>query len=292
MSNHLYRLVLQVPYASAEAFAEAIEIHCDTVAWTECQGETTAKVTGFSLKLPKEETVVRAVSITAEAMGVLTPEVDISQISPKNWVLENIKQFSPLTVGRFFIYGSDFDGQIPVSRIPMKIPAGTAFGTGNHGSTQGCLIALNGLKFGSVKTALDMGCGSGILAIAIAKRWRCTVVASDKDIKAVRIARKNVADNGERSLITVVDGPGYQKRILKGRRFNLIISNILARPLVKMSNDLSNYIALGGTVVLAGLLASQEVQVLMAHRMQGLKLKRRIRVDGWSTLVLQKYAQL
>ena len=288
MSNHLYRLVLQVPHESAEEFAEVIEIHCDTVAWPECQGETTAKVTGFSLKLPKEEIVVRAVSIAAEAIGVLAPEVDITQISPKNWVLENIKQFPPLTVGRFFIYGSDFDGQIPVSRIPMKIPASTAFGTGHHGSTQGCLIALNGLKFGSVETALDMGCGSGILAIAIAKCWRCPVVASDKDIQAVRIAKKNVAANGERSLITVVDGPGYQKRILKGRHFNLIISNILARPLVKMSNDLSNYIAPGGTVVLSGLLASQEVRVLMAHRMQGLKLKRRIRVDVWSTLVLQK----
>jgi hypothetical protein len=93
MSNHLYRLVLQVSHESAEAFAEAIEIHCDTVAWTEQQGETTAKVTGFSLKLPKEETVVRAVSIAAEAMGVLAPEVDISQISPKNWVLEISSNF-------------------------------------------------------------------------------------------------------------------------------------------------------------------------------------------------------
>ena len=292
MSNHLYRVLLQVPYEFAEAFAEAIENYCDTVAWTECQGETTAKVTGFSLNLPKEQTVVRAVSITAEAMGVLTPKVDISQISHKNWVLENIKQFPPLTVGRFFIYGSDFDGQIPVSRIPMKIPASTAFGTGNHGSTRGCLVALNELKFKFVRTALDMGCGSGILAIAIAKRWRCRVVASDKDIKAVRIAKINVAANGERSLVTVVEGPGYQKRILKGKRFNLIICNILARPLVKMSKDLSNHLTPGGTVVLAGLLVSQEVQVLAANRMQGLRLKRRIRIDGWSTLVLQKYAQL
>ena len=292
MSNHLYRVLLQVPYEFAEAFAEAIETYCDTVAWTECQGETTAKVTGFSLNLPKEQTVVRAVSITAEAMGVLTPEVDISQIAQKNWVLDNIKQFPPLTVGRFFIYGSDFDGQIPVSRIPMKIPASTAFGTGNHGSTRGCLVALNELKFKFVRTALDMGCGSGILAIAIAKRWRCRVVASDKDIKAVRIAKVNVAANGERGLVTVVEGPGYQKRILKGKRFNLIICNILARPLVKMSKDLSNHLTPGGTVVLAGLLVSQEVQVLTANRMQGLRLKRRIRIDGWSTLVLQKYAQL
>ena len=114
------------------------------------------------------------------------------------------------------------------------------------------------------------------------------MIASDKDIKAVRIAKKNVAANGERGLVIVVDGPGYQKRILKGKRFNLVISNILARPLVNMSNDLSKHITPGGTVVLAGLLTSQEVQVLMAHRMQGLKLKRRIRVDVWSTLVLQK----
>ena len=103
MSNHLYRLVLQVPYESAEAFAEAIEIHCDTVAWTECQGETTAKVTGFSLKLPKEETVVRAVSIAAEAMGVLAPEVDISQISQKNWVLEFLG-VSSLAAGLGFLH--------------------------------------------------------------------------------------------------------------------------------------------------------------------------------------------
>ena len=95
MSNHLYRLLLQVPHESAEAFAEAIEIHCDTVAWTECQGETTAKVTGFSLKLPKEEIVVRAVSIAAEAMGVLTPEIDISQICQKKLGFRKYQAISP-----------------------------------------------------------------------------------------------------------------------------------------------------------------------------------------------------
>ena len=222
--------------------------------------------------------------------STLIPEIKFFRISIKNWVLENLKQFSPITVGRFFIYGSEFEGKIPISTIPLNVPAGAAFGTGEHGSTQGCLLALDKLTDRSIQSALDMGCGSGILALAIAKRWRCRVTASDVDLKAVNVAKRNAITNGGRRFVKVLEGRGYNHRSIRHQKFDLIISNLFAHPLAKMSFDLSRCLAPRGTAVLSGLLDSQEAQVLMAYRMQGLSLKRRIKVDGWSTLILRKIA--
>ena len=151
-------------------------------------------------------------------------------------------------------------------------------------------MALDSLKKRSFKSALDMGCGSGILALAISKRWRCQVVASDIDTTAVRTAKENTVNNGETRFVNVLQGPGYCTRFLLNRQFDLIVSNIVARPLVKMSSKLSRCLALGGTAILSGLLTSQEAQIVVAHRVHGLKLKQRIRIDGWSTLVLRKDA--
>ena len=204
--------------------------------------------------------------------------------------MENFKQFPPVRIGRYFIYDRNFTGKIPTSTIPLKVPFGAAFGTGRHGSTQGCLMALDSLKKRSLKSALDMGCGSGILALAISKRWRCQVVASDIDTTAVRTAKENTVNNGETRFVNVLQGPGYCTRFFRHRKFDLIVSNIVARPLVKMSSKLSRCLALGGTAILSGLLTSQEAQILVAHREHGLKLKQRIRIDGWSTLVLCKDA--
>lgn len=288
LHKHLFRLAFRVPHDHADAFAGAIEPYFDSVAWTTPQGQTKSEVTGYSGPPPNEKLVIHAITITAEAMSVPIPEIRYLRIPVKNWVLENLKQFPAISVGRFFIYGSDFDGKIPISTIPLNVPAGAAFGTGEHSSTQGCLVALEKLTDRSIQTALDMGCGSGILAIAIAKRWRCRVTASDADLKAVNIAKRNAITNGERHFVQVLEGRGYYSRSIRRRQFDLIISNLFARSLAKMSFDLSRCLAPGGTAVLSGLLDSQQAQVLMAHRMQGLSLRRRIKVDGWSTLVLRK----
>ena len=288
--NQLYRLELQVPYDHVEIFASVVESHFDSMTWIASHCGSKANITGFSIKHLKQEEVTRAILIAADTNNIIPPKSNILRIAPKNWLAENIKQFPPQVVGRYFIYGSKFVGQKPNSKLPIYIPASEAFGTGYHGSTKGCLMALDGIKIRSVQLALDMGCGSGILALAIAKRWRCKVLAADLDPKAICIAKQNVMVNGERRYVTVLESSGYDRRSIRGQRFNLVVSNIFARPLVKMSYDVSKIMAPRGIVVLSGLLAFQEMQVLVPFRKLGLNLKRRITFDGWTTLVLRKEA--
>ena len=288
--DQLFRVEFEVSSDHVEIFSSVLESQCESVTWILSECGAKAKVTGFSTKFLNKETVSRAILVASEFHNVFLPRIDVSQISPKNWILEHTKQVSSLMVGRYFIHGSDFIGKNPISKISMYIPANEAFGTGHHGSTQGCLLALDGLKVPYIQSALDMGCGSGILALAIAKRWRCRVLAADLDSKAINITKQNVVSNGERRFISVLKTSGYSYRFLRARRFNIVVSNILARPLVKMSYSLSKILAPRGFAVLSGFLNSQENHVLAAHRALGLKLNRRITIDGWTTLVLSKNA--
>ena len=288
MSNHISRVTLITPQEYAEVYAAAIESHCDSVGWTVGSGQLNAKVTGFSDSPIEKKKVIQAVFCAASANNILAPEVKISRIPVRNWVIENVRQFVPIVVGRYFIYGSDSHKKIPTSSIPLNIPAGGAFGTGEHGSTRGCLIAFGRLKDRSIHSALDMGCGSGILAIAIAKRWRCKVIASDVDPVAVAIAKRNVIANGAVRFVRVVEGADYQNRLIGKERFNLVVCNILAGPLERMSYSLRRCLSSRGTAVVSGLLVSQESQVIAAHRRQGLMLTRLIRSDEWSTLIMSR----
>ena len=286
--DHLCRLEFQVSFDHVEIFASLLELHCDSVIWIADQGGFSANLVGFLKNNSKRADIREVVKVAAETAEILPPKLQFSQITSKNWLSENIKQFPPQIVGRYFIYGSNFIGPSPVSTLPIFIPASEAFGTGYHASTKGCLVALDGMKIRSIQLALDMGCGSGILALAIAKRWRCKVLAADLDPKALSIAKENVRLNGERRFVTVFKSSSYDRRSVRGQSFNLIVSNIFVRPLVRMSYDLSKILAPRGIVILSGLLAIQEKQVLVRYRELGLQLNRRITLDGWTTLVLSK----
>ena len=167
----------------------------------------------------------------------------------------------------------------------MEIDAATAFGTGEHPSTRGCLLALDRMvrrrRFRRVR---DVGCGSGILAIAAVKSLRRKVVASDVDPGAVRVARHHASRNGVSRQMRVGCAAGAGRR----RGCDLVFVNILARPLMLMARDLSRVVAPGGAVILSGLLRRQEAGVLAAYRMRRLTLDFRIVIDGWSILVLRK----
>jgi ribosomal protein L11 methyltransferase len=177
---------------------------------------------------------------------------------------------------------------VPASAIGIEIDAATAFGTGEHPSTRGCLLALEALAHRRrFRRPLDIGAGSGILAIAAAKRLHRRVVAGDIDPEAVRVARHHARRNGLAGRIRVVRAAGYRSRVLRRSRYDLILANILARPLALMARDLKRAIRPGGAAVLAGLLRRQEALVLAAHRAQGLSLERRLVIEGWSTLVLR-----
>ncbi len=287
-ADHLYRVIVRVPSEYADPFATALETHVGSVAWTARDGQPTAQITGFAEDPPDEKAISNAIATTANSMDASAPDIEFSLIPVQNWVVENIRQFPPIAAGRFFVHGSEYQEPIPFAQIPLCVPAGAAFGTGDHGSTKGCLLALDHLEGKRVRSALDMGCGSGILALAIAKRWKCRVVASDIDVAAGRTTRANASVNGLRRYLNVYVGPGYRNRPLKNQSYDLIVSNILARPLMRLSQALSLRVPPGGTVILAGLLIAQEAQVISAHRQHGLHLSSRIRIEGWSTLVFQR----
>ncbi|MHA1571357.1 MAG: 50S ribosomal protein L11 methyltransferase, partial [Alphaproteobacteria bacterium] len=207
-----------------------------------------------------------------------------------DWLAKNRESFKPIAVGRFFVHDSNHDGPIPANAVALQIDAATAFGTGAHATTQGCLVLLADLLRHRVLSApvLDLGCGTGILALAIAKARRVPVLATDIDPEAVRITRLNSRRNGLTPWVRAVRADGYNApEIRRSGPYGLIIANILARPLAQMAPALARNLAPGGKVILSGLLEDQERQVLAPHLAQGLALRRRYSRDGWLALLLE-----
>ena len=216
-------------------------------------------------------------------------EVAEERLPARDWLAENQLAFPPLRVGRFFIYGSHHHGGVPAGAVGIAVDAATAFGTGEHPSTRACLLALERLaRRRRFEAPLDIGTGTGILAIAAAKVLRRKILASDIDPRATRVARHNAARNGVLSLVEVRAVPGYRGRAVRKSRHDLILSNILARPLALLAYDLARSLAPGGRAVLSGLLRRQEPVVLAPHRACGIVLDHRLVIDGWSTLILRR----
>ena len=231
--------------------------------------------------------VARIAVASAAAEGRLV-EIGEEKLPARDWLAENQLDFPPLRVGRFFIHGSHHRGRVPAGTIGITIDATTAFGTGEHPSTRGCLIALETLaRRRRFHHPLDIGAGTGIFSIAAAKLLRRTVLARDIDANTVSVARHNAARNGVAGLVRIRQAPGYRDRALRRSRFDLVLSNILARPLALLARDLARVLAPGGRVVLSGLLRRQEPIVLTPHRGCGIVLERRVVLDGWSTLILR-----
>jgi ribosomal protein L11 methyltransferase len=218
----------------------------------------------------------------ATLAAVTLPEVD--------WVRASLERLTAVKAGRFVIHGSHDRGRHPHASVAIEIDAGTAFGTGHHGTTLGCLIALDAiLKRRRPRRVLDVGSGTGVLAIAAALASHAQVVASDIDPEAVRVTRDNARLNGAR--VTAWRAAGAGAQAIRGHApYELILANILARPLVSLAGCLRKISAAGGTVVLSGLQIDQERWVAAAYRDHGFRLIRRIRIDGWSTLVLRPVA--
>jgi ribosomal protein L11 methyltransferase len=284
---HIFRLTLVVARGTASTFATALEQHVDSVAWTAREGFPHDQVTGFAEGPPDAAAVTAAIEVAAAAENLPAPAIEIEQIPVRDWVLDNIEQFPPTRVGRFVVYGQEEDAP-NVPDIGLMIPAGGAFGSGDHGSTAGCLTALDQLRGERFERALDMGCGSGILAVAIAKKWHIPVLASDIDPTSQRITTENAARNGVARWVRAVQARGYGHPAVNANTYDLIASNILSRPLTFMSRYLGRRLRPGGIAILSGLIEDDYGWVLTAHQSHGLHLVRRIVINGWVTLVMRK----
>lgn len=226
------------------------------------------------------------VAVLAAAAGVASPRVEIAEIPAGGWVAKVREAVRPVRAGRFYVHPTDDAGAVPRGTLPIALDAGLAFGSGAHETTRLCLLAIDRMPISPAPAAcLDLGAGSGILAIAIAKRWPGSlVVASDNDPIATATARANAALNGV--AVRCATGPGFRNPALR-RRFDLVVANILARPLIVMAPSVARHLAPGATLILSGLLRDQEDAVLAPYRAAGLVADAPLRLGQWSALRLR-----
>jgi len=232
--------------------------------------------------------------IASELAGLVPeslPAFTTEDVPDLNWVAISQAALPPVRAGRFTIHGSHDSDRVARGPNTILIDAGEAFGTAHHATTLGCLLAIDRLvrshTFGSV---LDLGCGSGVLAIAVAKSLpHARIVAADMDAQSVKVAAENVRLNGVARQIKVTQASATTHPDIRSRApFDLLIANILAGPLIRLAPSLSRAVAQGGTLVLSGILIPQAPEVIASYLAQGFALLRHDRITGWSTLTFAR----
>ncbi len=288
-----WRIGLSAPASIADAAQDLLEAVCGNVSAFETEPDGPWTVEAYSARKPDRTAVETRLALVAAAARLAeVPNCDITWIAPTDWVAETKAAFPPVRWGRFWIHGSHHRAPAPAATIPLAIDATVAFGTGEHPTTQGCLRSIEWLhRRHPVRHVLDLGCGSGILAIAAAQIWRPKgrVMAADLDPDAVRVTRAHCAANGVAGRIRAVCSDGLQSRgVGRHRHYDLILANILARPLVGLAKPLARSLAPGGMAVLSGILKHQAASVTAAYRLQGLALTRRFQFGPWPTLIFRR----
>jgi ribosomal protein L11 methyltransferase len=294
MAHHpipLETVSVTVTEAALEAFEAALANACETVGFFRDDDTGDWRVEGVKQVGVGEAELASSLAVAAVMTGV-SPVLERSATAADGWLARTYASFPEQLIGeRFAVRGTHLTGAFVPGRITLTLDAGLAFGTGEHGSTRGCLVALETVARRRPQRILDIGTGSGILAMAAARLLNRPVLATDIEAWAVRVAGDNAALNGVAHLVTARLADGWRDPVVReGGPYDLVFANILARPLCLMARDLALNLAPGGTAILAGLLANQARWVLAAHRAQGLRLERMLPQGPWTTIVMRRAA--
>ena len=287
----MYMVTATAPREIVEAAAEALTWLDPSPAEavdTKEESRTLWRISAYAFDFETAHGCAGIISLFGDE---LSPTV--TELEDKDWVSVSLEGLPAVISGPFVVAGAHELAKGFPGRIPLWIEAGPAFGTGHHGTTAGCLLALEkqarGRKLGKV---LDVGTGSGVLAIAAIKRGAKSAIGTDIDAESVRVSRINAANNKVANQIRFLEANGAKSALIRSTApYDTIFANILARPLIGLSADLATLLKPGGAVILSGLLTHQEPLVRAAFAGRGLKLVDRIRQDGWSTLTYQKPAR-
>ena len=234
---------------------------------------------------PSDDAEAARLKAILEAGGL---KVVVEKLADADWLAMSLSGLPPVRAGRFVVYGAHDLGRVPPNTVNLRIEAGAAFGTGHHGTTVGCLKAYDVLlKARGFRRVLDVGAGTGILAIAAAKTGTPLAIGTDIDRPSVRIARENAGLNGARARFVHANGLGHAA-VAQHAPYNLVFANILARPLVSLASDIKGALTPGGYAILSGLLRTQERTVRAAYLARGFRMVGHIHRDAWATLILRR----
>lgn len=287
MSQQAFQIIARGPRAEAEAAADAIDANIALEGATysileEDEDRGIWRIDAF----PTSDEEVEALKTQLAEFPALKTTVDA--LADADWLAMALSGLPPVRAGRFFVYGVHDKGRTSINNVNLRIEAGAAFGTGHHGTTVGCLQAYDALlKAKGFQKVLDVGAGTGLLAIAAARTGSRVAVGTDIDKPSVRISKENAKLNRADARFVHASGLGH-RLVRDSAPYDLVFANILARPLVSLAQDIKGALKPGGTVILSGLLRTQERFVKAAYLSRGFKVRRRIHRDAWATLVMQR----
>jgi ribosomal protein L11 methyltransferase len=282
-----WRFDTEIPDAHLPLFEEAIDRLGGALDVAEGSAQGRWKLAAFFDAADNKQHILAGLALVNVVAG-LGADVTLTPVPQVDWQAKALADFPPLTIGRFFVHG--YDVPVPTGMVGLKVPAAMAFGSGEHATTEGCLRLYEHLSaVRTFKNGLDMGAGSGILALAAAKVQQTPFLAVDIDEPSVRICDENMRDNAAEHLVTSVYGDGFATpQVAATAPYDLIFANILKNPLIAMAKDLVAVLATDGVCVLSGFTDDQEADVTAAYTALGLTVTHAERRKGWVALALTR----
>lgn len=286
-----WRVFFHCDSTLAAELGSALEEHVSAVSWFETKDSDVWVVEAITTTEPDRNLFIDILSIACKNLNTSPPSLFIEEIPDTDWLEATWRNFPPRQIGRYYVYGSHTQPKPPENSVILEINAATAFGSGEHETTTTCLLTLDDLATQGHKPQkpIDMGCGSGILAIAMAKTWDIPVTAADNDPESVRVATANAALNKCDTLLKVYLSEGFESTDVRTHGpYDLIVANILATPLIEMASPLSEALSPEGLVILSGLLSRHREDVVKTYTAQGLTFVSHRTMNDWEALLLKK----